>query len=208
MAFLVATLALRGIQTFDKYILGAIGGVEVVGAYVLFMGVAGSLLAFLDSGVFSFAYPELIWMNQKGRLIDAKRKVKQMLWITIVLSILFVIFSLVAMPYILVWIGKELYISSIGLYYWILLATIVNAIGLVPHYALYAAGKDNIIIVSHILALFIFLGAVLILHLFSSDLAVPQGLFVAFLFILIYKAIACGRFYQTSIVLKNDGLKI
>lgn len=46
MGFLLATLALRGIQTFDRYWIEHLGGVELVAAYVLFIGMAGSLLVF------------------------------------------------------------------------------------------------------------------------------------------------------------------
>lgn len=55
---LIATLAIRGIYTVDRYWVQALSGLEVVGAYVLFMGVVNTLMAFLDAGVFSFAYPE------------------------------------------------------------------------------------------------------------------------------------------------------
>ena len=199
-AFLFATLALRGMQTFDRYMLESIGGVEIVGVYVLFVGVAGSLLAFLDSGIFSFTYPALISLSQNCRWADARKKVKQMLWLTIAFSIFFTIFSLVVMPYLLGWIGKSIYAESIDLYYWILLATITNAIGLIPHYALYAAGKDGAIILSHTFGFIVFFVAVYFLQPTSFALAVPQGLFVAFLFILIFKAIAYIVFSQSRMV--------
>lgn len=199
-AFLFATLALRGMQTFDRYLLESIGSIEVVGAYVLFMGIAGSLLAFLDSGIFSFTYPMLIKLSQKGRWADARKKVKQMLWLTVMFSLIFTLVSLTAIPHLLAWINKDIYTSVIDLYYWILLATVVNAIGLIPHYALYADGRDKVIILSHILALFVFLGAVFLLKSTSLALAVPQGLLIAFLFILIFKSIAYKKFSQSKIV--------
>lgn len=199
-AFLFATLALRGIQTFDRYMLESIGGVEIVGVYVLFIGIAGSLLAFLDSGIFSFTYPALISLSQNCRWADARKKVKQMLWLTIAFSIFFTIFSLVVMPYLLKWIGKGIYAESIDLYYWILLATVTNAIGLIPHYALYAAGKDRAIILSHTFGFIVFFVAVFFLQSTSFALAVPQGIFVAFLFILIFKAIAYIVFSKSKMV--------
>lgn len=54
-AFLVATLALRGVQTFDRYWLETLGGIQMVGAYVLLLGVVSTLLTFLDAAVFAFA---------------------------------------------------------------------------------------------------------------------------------------------------------
>lgn len=199
-AFLFATLALRGMQTFDRYMLESIGGIEMVGVYVLFMGVAGGLLAFLDAGVFSFAYPNLIALSQNGRWADVRKKIKQMLWLTIGFSLIFSLVSLFVMPYLLAWIGKDIYTKSIAFYYWILLATFVNAMGLVPHYALYAAGKDMAIILSHILAIFVFFVAVFFLQSKSLGLAVPQGLLIAFTFIFIFKVTAYKIFSQSKMV--------
>lgn len=185
--FLLATLALRGIQTLDRFWLEAIGGIEMVGAYVLFIGVAGSLLAFLDAGVFSFAYPNLISMNKEKKYDAARKSVRRMLSTTLLLSIAFSIISWIILPYLLKWIDRSTYTAAIFLYPWILLATILNAIGLVPHYALYAAGQDRPIIMSHIASLFVFCIALLALHAKSGVSAVPQALAVSFLLILIWK---------------------
>lgn len=189
-AFLSATLALRGVQTFDRYILESIGGLEIVGAYVLFSGIAGSLLAFLDSGVFSFTYPALIDLSQRQMWSQMRRKTLNMFFLTIFLSFAFSVVSLLIIPYLLAWIGKELYSGSIELYYWILLATVVNALGLVPHYALYSANKDKPIIISHLLAFFVFFIAVFLLRPLSFYMSVPQALFITFLFIFVFKTAA------------------
>ena len=73
-AFLLATLALRGVQTFDRYWLEALEGIEIVGAYVLFFGVASSLLLFLEAAIFSFAYPVLIEHSHKDEIQHIRKK--------------------------------------------------------------------------------------------------------------------------------------
>lgn len=55
IAFLFATLALRGVQTFDRYWIEVLGGNELVAAYVILIGVASTMMVFLDAAVFSFA---------------------------------------------------------------------------------------------------------------------------------------------------------
>lgn len=199
-AFLIATLALRGMQTFDRYAIESIGGVEVVGAYVLFLGVAGSLLAFLDAGVFSFAYPRLIKLKQDGETKIFQQQVKQLFFVTAFACVAFFAISWVILPYLLAWIGKSIYTNSIDLFFWVALATVLNAIGLVPHFALYASGKDRLIIASHIFALLVFGLAVYALKNQYGYLAVPQGLVTAFLFILIWKTIA---YFWTSRIEKR-----
>ncbi|WP_298624461.1 oligosaccharide flippase family protein [uncultured Zoogloea sp.] len=196
-AFLVATLALRGIQTFDRYWLEAIGGVEVVAAYVLFTGVAGSLLAFLDAGVFSFAYPMFIKLSNEKNIDLLRSKLWQTLGVTVMLSACFAAVSWFALPYLLQWIGKEAYITAISFYPWLLLASITNAVGLVPHLALYASGQDKTIIHSHIAAFITFGVAVWALRGHSGPLAVPQGIVISFFLILTWKAAACWRYLLT-----------
>ena len=55
-ALLIATLAIRGINTFDRFWLEALGGINMVAAYVLLLGVAGTLMTFLDAGVLAYAH--------------------------------------------------------------------------------------------------------------------------------------------------------
>jgi O-antigen/teichoic acid export membrane protein len=190
LAFLIATLALRGMQTIDRYWLEALGSIEMVGAYVILLGVAGTLMAFLDAGVFAFAYPALIKLSHEQDHAAAKVKVRQMLMQTLALSAAFAICSWLALPYLLNWIGNTTYQNALHWYPWLLSATVLNALSMVPHYALYARGQDRHIIYSHIGALAIFVLAVWALSGSYSTLAVPLGLNVAFGFILLWKAAA------------------
>lgn len=140
--FLVATIALRTVQTVDRYWLDSLGGLELVGAYVLFMGVASTLLTFLDAGVFAFTYPTLIKHNNQNETKLAKRLLRKALLQTIAVSVAFAAASLIALPYLLAWIGNPIYQENLWLFGWLLAAMIVNALGLIPHYGLYARGQD------------------------------------------------------------------
>lgn len=190
LAFLVATLALRGIQTIDRYWIEALGGIEVVGAYVLFFGVASALMVFLDAGVFAFAYPDLVRQAQNGAYDAMRQRLRQMLLQILAVSAAFSAASWLLMPLLLDWIGHPLYRESLELFPWLLAATILNAFGLVPHYALYARRCDRPIILSHLMAIpsFALGGWLLAPHLGAT--AVPAGLCLAFLTILVWKGLA------------------
>lgn len=192
-AFLVSTLALRGIQTADRYWMEDLGGIEAVGAYVLFLGVAGTLMVFLDAGVFSFSYPALISHSHKREYEPARTTVRQMFFQTLAVSVAFGCVSWVALPYLLGWVGKTVYLDALDLYPWVAVAAIVNAVGMVPHYALYARGCDRPIIYSHIAALPVFIGSTWWLGKTHAELAVPVGMTISFTLILIWKAIAYGQ---------------
>ncbi len=189
-AFLLATLALRGMQTFDRYWIEALGGLEAVAAYTLFFSLTGALLAFLDAGVFAFAYPSMIKHAHERNFTQLRIKTRQILQTTVLLCVGFTIVSLMVTPYLLQWIGKTSYAAHIDMFYWLLLGNSLNAIGMVPHYALYGCSKDKAIIHSHLAALFVFITATWLLSDLSGLMAVPQGLACAFFTILIWKSAA------------------
>lgn len=190
MIFLVATLSLRGVQTIDRYWFQALGGIEMVAAYVLFLGMTGALIVFLDAGVFSYAYPELIRLAHEGKHELIRRRVGQMLLQTATACVAFAICSWLVLPLLLDWVGNPVYKDAIHLYPWILTAMVINALGLVPHYALYAQGLDRHIICSHLAALPVFALSTWLVSMFQPVLAVPIGLSAAFTLILVWKAIA------------------
>lgn len=197
-AFLVATLALRGFQTIDRYWLESLGGIEMVGAYTLMIGVAGTLMTFLDAGVFSYTYPALITHSHRQEHDAARAKVRQMFWQTLALCAAFGIVSWLLLPYLLDWINKPAYKNAIGLYPWLLMAMIINAVGLIPHYALYAYSRDKPIIYSHLAALPVFVLSTWAFSKTQSALAVPVGLNIAFAVILVWKTIAYWQLNQTT----------
>jgi len=188
--FLTATLSVRAIQTADRYWLQDLAGIEVVGAYVLFFGVASALTVFLDAAVFSFKYPELITHHDKGEHALSRAKVQETLIHTLGFSAVFVVVSLVALPFLLSWIGKPVYIAQTYLYLWVLAAAVAYAVGLVPHYALYARGSDRPIVVSHIAALPVFAVSTWILSYLYTAAAVPIGVFIALAFVFFWKTFA------------------
>lgn len=198
-AFLVATLAVRAIQTFDRYWLESLVGIEVVGAYVLFFGLAGALSAFLDAGIFSFYYPKLIQLANQSRLSELHSAVRKTALLTLGVCFVFALVSSLLLPILLNWIGRDVYHAQIDLYYWAVAAMIVYSLGMVPHYALYAQGQDRPIVVSHLASLFVFTGVTLGTITLSRTYAVPVGVLAAMTVILLWKTAAYIRIsrYET-----------
>ncbi|WP_181296617.1 lipopolysaccharide biosynthesis protein [Pseudomonas sp. Q2-TVG4-2] len=185
---LIATLAIRGLFTLDRYWFEALAGLDVLGAYVLFMGFSNALMSFLDAGVFAFSYPGLITAHSRQDATAFRHGVRKLLLQTLVLSIAFAVIALLLIGPLLQWLNRPLYIEQQGLFPWLLLATVLYAVGMVPHYALYAQGHDRPIIQSHIASLLIFIPATWLFSLYSTLLAVPLGLSAAFTLILLWKS--------------------
>lgn len=190
---LVATLALRGLFTVDRYWFADLANLDTLGAYVLFMGISSALLSFLDAGVFAFIYPGLISAHHDKDAAAFRLKLKALLWQTLIFSTAFSIVALLIINPLLGWLNKPLYLEHENLFPWTLLITLLYSLGMIPHYALYAQGLDRPIIHSHIASLLIFIPVTWLLSHYWPVQAVPAGLCVAFLFILLWKCLAFIR---------------
>ena len=190
---LVATLAIRGILTVDRYWFTELASLETLGAYVLFMGISTALLSFLDAGIFAFIYPEMISAHHKKDTTVFRIKLRALLLQTLIFSGAFAVFAMIIIDPLLNWLDKPLYLEHKDLFPWTLLITLLYSIGMIPHYALYAQGLDRPIIHSHIASLLIFFPVTWLLSRYWPLQAVPAGLCIAFLFILLWKCLAFLR---------------
>ncbi len=188
LALLVATLAVRGVFTLDRYWFQELAGLEVLGAYVLFMGISMALMSFLDAGIFAFIYPGLISAYQQKNEVGFRRGMLKLMLQTVCLSGAFALIALLVIGPLLAWLDKPLYSEQQGLFIWILLATVLYAIGMIPHYGLYAQGRDRPIIYSHVVSLIVFVLATWSFAQHWPHLAVPLGLCVSFFCVLCWKS--------------------
>lgn len=188
--FLIGTLALRAINTTDRYWLEALSSHEFLAAYVLYFGIASALMTFLDAAVFSYTYPKLIhhFHQNEGHLANAL--IKRSLLQTIAFCFIFAVASWLVLPYVLVWIDNSAYQDHVELYPWLLSATILHALGMVPHYALYACGMNRYIIFSHISGFVFFTISVWALSASLSGMSVLLSVNLCFLVIFFIKIAA------------------
>ncbi|OPK10882.1 lipopolysaccharide biosynthesis protein [Pseudomonas sp. VI4.1] len=196
--FLIATLALRGIFTLDRYLVEHLVGLNILGAYVLFFGLANALMSFLDSGVFTFIYPKLIAAHAQNKPEEFNTEMRKLIKQTIAVSLIFSATSMFMIEPILDWIDKPLYHEQIMLYPWIMLAVLIFCISMIPHYGLYAKGKDRQIIISHICGFIVFSGSTPLYLGISRELAVPFGLCTAFSLVFLIKFISYRKLIKAT----------
>ncbi|QJI16872.1 MULTISPECIES: lipopolysaccharide biosynthesis protein [unclassified Pseudomonas] len=188
LALLIATLAIRGVFTLDRYWFQELAGLDMLGAYVLFMGVSMALMSFLDAGIFAFIYPGLISSYQQEDAVGFRRGMLKLLLQTVCVCGFFLLVALLTIGPLLAWLDKPLYSEQRGLFIWILLATVLYAVGMIPHFGLYAQGRDRPIIFSHIASLIIFILATGSFAQYWPHLGVPLGLCVSFFCVLCWKS--------------------
>lgn len=190
LPLLVATLAIRGVFTIDRYWVQAIAGADVLASYVLYFGVANAIMSFLDSGVFVFLYPKMIAAYKNRNRKDFDKGVRQLLTQTIVIVIALSGLAALLIHPLLGWLDRPVYTENVALLYLLLLAIGVYSVSMVPHYGLYAISFDKHIIISHVVAMPCFVVLAFLLSGWSADFAVPLALCGSFGFVLVYKTTA------------------
>lgn len=191
----LATLAIRAVFTIDRYWFESLQGLDMLAAYVLFMGIGNALLSFMDAGVFSFSYPKLISAYNRGDAATFRQGLMSSLWQSLFLTAAFVAVAFIVIEPLLTMLDRSVYIEQLSLFPWVLMAISLYALSMVPHYALYAQGRDKPIIVSHLAAILVFIPTTWIFSIQEPDKAVLLGLITTFTFLLIYKTWA---FYQLT----------
>lgn len=187
LPFLVATLALRGLFTIDRYWLQSLTNLEVVGAYVLFVSLGLTMITFLDAGVFTFSYPILIKSYKKKQNDLFRTKMHEMFIQTTLVVIFYSVVSLFILPYVLELINNPIYFKYQPMYILLLVMTALYGFSMIPHYGLYAQGLDRPIILAHVVGFGTFIVSVFVFVNYSKIYAIPISLCVAF------AAILCGK---------------
>jgi O-antigen/teichoic acid export membrane protein len=159
--FLLASLFLQGMFTIDRYIVERAGGLDLVGVYTFYMGIAMSAMAFLDAGVFAFLYPRVVSAFKTGTPAEFRIEMRRLLVRTGTATAATIGATAVAVPVVLHFLERPIYQANVGVFWLLLAAVSIYALGMVPHFGLYAMEKDRSIVLSQGAGLFAFLAVAL-----------------------------------------------
>ncbi len=155
--FFIASMALRGIATFDRFFVEDIGGLEVVGAYVLFIGMATAVISFIDAGIVDFAYPKLVAAARTKSRGAFSSEMSKATGSVLGLGAFLIVLCGLGGHFFVDVLGKDVYIENINILYWLLAASALNVLSIVPHLGLYALRQDQSIVRSQVIGFAIFL---------------------------------------------------
>ena len=187
LIFLIATLCFRALFTLDRYIVDYLNGAAFLGVYTLYMSIAMAIFSFIDAGILSFLYPKMVRHYKQGKINEYKKCKKELLQSIFIVSFFLALMTALIAPLALSWTGREIYLDYIPLLWLLLIVVIVYALGMIPHYGLYARGQDKDIIVAHIISVVIFLIVTSIVSFLSPLFATALGLLAAFIWIGAFK---------------------
>lgn len=155
--YFAATLCFRGLFVVDRYVVQLVAGQEMLGVYTLYASVLSAVIAFLSSGVFDFLYPRVVAAYRNGDLHSFARSMRHLLSHTMVATAAILVLAAVGIRPIIVLIDRPIYLTNLNLFWVMLMAAALFALGMVAHYGLYAIGGDRIIVRSHVAGFVTFL---------------------------------------------------
>jgi len=151
LPFLVSTLSIRGIFALDRYFIEFYHSTDEVGIYTFFFGIANFILLVVEAGVVVVQFPAVVGAFQKGDFAGYGRLIhrfKRSVLAAVVISAIIV--SVGIWPVLFV-IDQPLYQREL-MVFWLLVVSIgLSAVSVIPHYQLYAAGRDRPIVLSALL---------------------------------------------------------
>lgn len=155
LPLLGGTLTALGITVVDRYGLKLYWGSEAVGIYTFYASLANTLQGFIDTGVITIFYPQIVATYQQGLEKEYRQLMNQL---TRIIALLALILSALAIAFIypvLALVHKPIYAANLPVYWVLLASAIVTVFGLIPHYGLYAKRLDKAIISSNIVGLLV-----------------------------------------------------
>lgn len=188
--FLLASLAIRGVYTFDRYWVEHLAGLEVLGAYTLYVGISTAILSFLDAGVVVFFMPRLVH-SVKMRDFPAFRSGMRSLASNVVIVVLVLAGLCWGGSFFVVnWLSSPVYSQQLNILYWLLLASVFYGLSTVPHLGLYALGKDRHLMYSQLVGLAVFVGGSYAFGTTFGAVSVAWAMASAFFVVLLWKSVA------------------
>jgi O-antigen/teichoic acid export membrane protein len=181
--FLVSALSFKALTTIDRFFVEYLMNLEMLGVYVLFLGMAMSINSIMDSAIFSFLYPQVVRAWRTASFVDFHKMMNELWFVTIVGSV-FLAFAIgISAPWVLSWIDKGVYLEHFEILAVLLIAAVVYSVGLVPHYGLYAKGGDKDIMKIHLSSLLVLMASIGIVMQFWVEGSVAVALFLTFCWI-------------------------
>ncbi|WP_234495018.1 hypothetical protein [Vibrio maritimus] len=143
--FLVGTLAVKGLFTYDKQMLKMASTAEYIVLYGIIWSAINAVVAMIESGVIVFKYPRIIAACKAKDLRMVTSYVKEL--VCVILCIYFVFYILFYLygsrlldEYI--FSGKQLDLDSFPIVFSILcIGSLFNSLSNVPHYIIYGVAK-------------------------------------------------------------------
>lgn len=196
--FLIGTLCLRALFTVDRQIVKVDAGLEVLGAYTLFMAFGAAMTNLIGVGIHQFTYPHLVAAAHRQDWAVYVKTIRSMAVQTVAVAGCVALVVTVCLPFALHVVRGAVYDQYAWTVPWILATTALYNCSLVSHYALYALDADRVILAITVGALGCFVAVVSLLGTSAPVQTVLAAIATASAVLLVGKTVAARRHYRTA----------
>lgn len=167
---LIGTLATRSMFSLDRVILEKTNGLEVVGAYGLYVGIASAFVAIIDAGVLMRAYPSLVKYGRLNHDDYNKLSKKIQLQVAIATLIGIALYELTVNSVLRI-VSKQSYLEYSHIGALLILAYGIYSLSFPLNCRLYSCEADKSITLINVIALLPILFVLLLDGITMNDLA-------------------------------------
>lgn len=150
--YLVASLCLMSVQFADRYAISYFKGEAQLGIYTFYAQIANTVQLLITTGVTSLIYPKMVSAYQKWDHDTFAALFKKLTWGVIAGTITLCLIISAAIPFVLRVLDRP-HVAEYQPVLWLLLiGNGLLTLSHIPHYSLYAQGKDRSVVYSTVIA--------------------------------------------------------
>jgi hypothetical protein len=193
LRMLPGTLAVVALFSVDKMILAALVTADQLGAYALFALGCASVQGLFETAILTSYWPPLLQAVQDGDEAagrEAQRRLTRVCLLGAIGGGSVMAGGLTVLAWLL---PHPAYWANLHLLYYIVAAYVFLALTNIPHYRLYAARRDGLIVTADLVAFATFLVLAGVIMTFDRSLAVPLALALACACLLTIKSVMARR---------------
>ncbi len=176
-------LALRGLISLDKIVLGLSDMHHILAAYAFFSSMAFAVVPILDNAVFIYLMPSLVESVVHDRHDEFKRQIIQSAKLVGGLIAVYLVASMLFVHQVIGWIDRPYYAQHLKIFVILLFACALYAFAMLSYYGLYALKQKHLIFRMNVAAVIVCQALYAALYLASLPMAMPIAMLGAMSFL-------------------------
>lgn len=148
----ISTIFLKIIEYSDRYFINYFLGKKELGVYAFYYQFSNIINVVIFTLYISYSYPKILKSVYDKNFIGLKKEKKGLLRNTLIIVVLFFIFSLTLLPFILEVVDKNDLTSNIDVIYILIFAALFFNLSFASHFVLVAEEKEKLIIKASLIA--------------------------------------------------------
>jgi O-antigen/teichoic acid export membrane protein len=152
LIFLGATLALRGIESVDRFFIEFYHSTSMVGVYTFYAGIANIIFTFISTGIFMIYHPLIVKSFQQQDYVTYQRAFRRMAVLTATGILVIAVMASGGVFILLYFINQPIYEMYLPVFFLLLASVSMIVISQLPHYGLYVRRQDKSILFSSLLS--------------------------------------------------------